>query len=254
MSKNISKILTKGTAKQRVILLANEIGERGYGGKGNLSDKELDELMDSFKTPEENKIYKKFKRQEELMRNVIGALGQIQNAFLERKSRLDGYVLLLYSYEEMEYVLNSLLTSLNVDPLYNKDKKLEKKILKTLVKEKLLYGTIEVEEVENKNFISIKTEKKEQSLDTMMRIVIDQAEEILILYKTILKAVRDSIEETGFKVKAYIKHIDNSEAIVKSSLSSQIVTPPMKVENLVLRYEDVNVDDILYKVYREKLI
>ena len=88
----------------------------------------------------------------------------------------------------------------------------------------------------------------------MMRIVIDQAEEILILYKTILKAVRDSIEETGFKVKAYIKHIDNSEALVKSSLSGQIVTPPMSVKKLVLRYEDVNVDEKLYKDYRNKLI
>jgi len=245
MIKNISKILTKGSAKQRVILLANEIGERGYSGKSNLTDKELDELMDSFKSPDENKIYEKFRRQEELIRNVIGALGQIQNAFLERKSSLDGYIYLKFAYGDVEDILNSLLDTVREDPHYTK--RLEKKLLKVLKNRNLMFSTIEVEDNNN---ILINSGGEERGLDIMIETITNQAIDILIQYKTMLKAVRDSIKETGFKVEAYIKHIDNSEDLIKGRLKNKT----LKISNIDLKYDEVNIDENLYKSYREQLI
>jgi len=262
MSKDISKILSKGSVKQRVILLANEIGERGYGGKGNLSDKELDELHNSFKTNEEIKLYNKFKKQEGLIRNVIGALGQIQNAYLERIAVFNGFVMLSHSYDEMEDILNAVLSNIE-------DKNTKGKILKVLTKQHILYNEIEIKD---KNLISIKEKEEERGVGYMMRIVRDQAEEILIQYKTILKAVRDSIEETGFKVKAYIKHINNSETLVKNAggefihnefpefkeiaINYYMAGGSSRSVNILLYpdYDKINVDEKLYKQYREKLI
>jgi len=262
MSKDISKILTKGSVKQRVILLANEIGERGYGGKGNLSDKELDELHNSFKTNEEIRLYNKFKKQEGLIRNVIGALGQIQNAYLERIAVFTGFVMLNYSYQETEEIINVVLSNIE-------DKNVKKKVLKVLTKQKLLYS--QKIEIKDKDFISIK-EEEEEGISYMMRIVRDQAKEILIQYKTILKAVRDSIEETGFKVKAYIKHIDNSETLVKNAGGKFLDKEFPEFKKLTINYcmaggssrsvnillypdyDKINIDEKLYKQYREKLI
>jgi hypothetical protein len=63
--KDISKILTKGTAKQRLLLIAEDVARGRYSKDKILTDHEFNQISDSFKTPNEIKLWNKWKRIDE---------------------------------------------------------------------------------------------------------------------------------------------------------------------------------------------
>jgi len=55
--KDIGKILTTGTARQRLLIIAEDRARVIYGDERLLTDSDLNKLFDSFKKPNEIKLY-----------------------------------------------------------------------------------------------------------------------------------------------------------------------------------------------------
>ncbi len=58
--KDIGKLLTTGTAKQRLLLIAEDRARVTYGEERILTDSDFNKLLDSFKKPNEIKLYNQF--------------------------------------------------------------------------------------------------------------------------------------------------------------------------------------------------
>lgn len=217
MAKDISKILAKGSPRQRIILLATDIAEKNLGGKGLLTDSELKALSDTFKTHNEIVLYNKFRKMEPLVRNAIAMLYQYKNAYREQFAYISGYTLHWESLEDIKELVNEILYKI-------KDKKLKEEVLKTVKGKRFIVGKI-IESKRDKGFIDIDTTLKDINIEGLLKGHRAKAEKILVDFKTLLKATRDAIEEEGFTVKPYIDICDNVEEELRDLGSSGIPLP-----------------------------
>jgi len=79
--KDISKILTAGSARQRALLLANHIAATTFGKEGFLTSKEFYALLSSIKGDRDIRIYNKIKTVELNLRFFLLNLNQLRMVF-----------------------------------------------------------------------------------------------------------------------------------------------------------------------------
>lgn len=214
--KDIGKILTTGSPKQRILLITEDIARGRYFKDRLLTDHEFNQLSDSFKKPNEIKLWNKFRRAEE---TVANALINLQGGLFEVKmnySNLRGYILVWNSIENTELLVNSVLHEI-------KDPKERKRIAEDGAKGiNLLFsktepdqeGYIEIKvdfekdsyKDENGKWIGYKDKPrktKEYSLWYVMNNVKREATTSAIKWLSWEKALQDYIEEQGFNIKTY---------------------------------------------------
>lgn len=214
--KNISKTLTTGTPLKKMLLITEDIARGRYFKDRLLTDHEFNQLSDSFKKPNEIKLWNKFRRAEE---TVANALINLQGGLFEVKmnySNLRGYILLWNSIENAELLVNSVLHEI-------KDPKERKRIAESGAKGvDLLFSKTEPDE---EGYIEIKVDfekdsyrdengerigfkdkprkTKEYSLWYVMNNVKREATTSAIKWLSWEKALQDYIEEQGFNIKTY---------------------------------------------------
>jgi hypothetical protein len=280
--KDISKILTTGTPLKRMLLITEHIARGRYFKDGLLTDNEFNQLSDSFKKPNEIKLWNKFRRGDETIAN---ALLNLQGGLFEIKmnySNLRGYILVWNSIENAELLVNSVLHEIK-DPLERKRiadngaKGIDLLFSKTEPdKEGYINIKLDFEQDsytdENGELIGYKDKPrktKEYSLWYVMDNVKREATTSAIKWLSWEKALQDYIEENGFNIKTYKDKIQEMRDEVytpligwpkyygKINIGTEI-NP--KLEELIQRYNicpnvaDLKVDDYEYNWFKKTII
>ena len=107
--KNISKVLNSGSPTQRMRLLAEDIARGKFNKERLLSDAEFNALSDSFKKPQEVKVYNKYSLADRTVTNGIMNLQGLKYEVLMHYSNLRGYILVWQTMEEAELLANGIL-------------------------------------------------------------------------------------------------------------------------------------------------
>jgi hypothetical protein len=220
--KDISTILNSGSPKQKALIIAEHVAREKYGFEGILTDNEFNRISDSFKKPNELKIWNKVKRNEATVSNAILNLQGLKFEVLMHYSNLRGYILVWNTVEHTELLSNLILSEIN-DP--EERKRIAKKSSKkthpifteaNIDEEGFIDLSIDFESKtwidENGKRISLKDEPriiKDNTLWAVMNNVKKQAVESATKFISFREALMDYIEEEGFKVKTFTDIIDS---------------------------------------------
>jgi hypothetical protein len=279
--KDISKLLTTGSPKQRLLLIAEDIARGKYFHDKLLTDHEFNQLSESFKKPNEIKLWNEWKRIDETVTNAINNLQGVKFEVLMNYSNLRGYILVWNSIEYSELLVNSVLHEI-------KDPKDRKRIAEDGAKGiNLLFsktepdqeGYIEIKvdfekdsyEDENGERIGFKDKPrktKEYSLWYVMNNVKKEVENSVIKYLSWETAILDFMEDKGFKVKTYKDMIKAMTLEVYSPIigwakySGELNTglPHPRLEEIIKKYAicpnvgELKVDEDMYNWYKNNCL
>ena len=203
--KDISKILTTGSPKQRMLLIVEEIARSKCFQENLLTEREFEQLAKSFKKPSEVKLWNEFRKLDDIVTNAIVNLQGKMFEVLMNYSNLRGYILVWNTIENAELLVNSVLHEI-------KDPKERKQIAGDGAKGiNMLFSRVEPDQ---DGYIEIKVDgykdkprKKEYSLWYVMNNVKKEVETSVIKYLSWEKATLDFMEERGFNVKTYKEQI-----------------------------------------------
>jgi hypothetical protein len=209
--KDISKILTTGSVKQRILLVAEQRARATYGKELILTEHEYNQLSDSFKKSNEIKLWNEWNKH---ALNITQSISNLQGLLFEVKmnySNLRGYILVWNSIENAELLVNSVLHEIK-DPLERKriakrgTKGVDLLFSKTSPDEE---GYIDIKiDFEKKTYKGKKyneepVKTKEYSLLYVMNNVKKEATTSVIKFLSWRQAILDYMDETGFNVKTY---------------------------------------------------
>lgn len=222
--KDISTIISKGTAKQRINLVAEYIARGSYYQTDKepfLTDAEFQALSDSFKTSAEIKLWNKFNRVDA---GVKVALNNLQGLLFELKmhySDLRGYILVWNTIEASELVTNTILH--HIEP--EERKKIVGKVQDEL---RIFFTKVEPDEEgylkfkvdfesesytdENGKPIGYKEKPRKTRENTLlyaMNNIKGYAEETAIKFFSWRKALLDVMKENDFNPETYKKILNN---------------------------------------------
>jgi len=107
--KDISKILTSGSPKQRLQIAIENIARQKFGREGLITDHEAHQLSNSFKTPSEIKLWNKGLKFDRIMSNGLMNLQGLKYETLMHIPNLRGYILVWNTLEEAETLTNHIL-------------------------------------------------------------------------------------------------------------------------------------------------
>lgn len=209
-NKDISKVLTKGSLKQRVTLLFTDQVNLMRGKEPLLTPKEKAELVDSFKSSEEIIYYNKHNK---IGRNIFylsSILREKELQYNEAIAHLGGITTTWLEYRAIEEFINTLLYDI-------KDKKTKGIIKKAVLKNNFLVYADFMED--KKGVITVKTKGDIESgnicLEELVNGFSQKATTILLQTKTYIKVMRDYLNGEGFYIQAYKEFIDNFEEDLK---------------------------------------
>ncbi len=226
--KNISKILTGGSAKQRALLFFDNIASMEFNHKPILTDKEGQALLDSFKTDKEIDTYNKYLSISEKVTYTILNLQGLLNKIKTHYSNLRGYILMWNAVENAELLANSVLheikdleerkriaqkASRGVHFVFTQVNQDEEGYIKTDID--FLRDTWTDERGVRHETKQRKT--KDFSLWNLINNVKEDTTEALTQIISWEKAILDYMEETGFNAQSYKDAIKN--------ITAQIYTP-----------------------------
>lgn len=216
--KDISTILTKGTAKQRANLVAEHIARLNYYDTSKeplLTDAEYNKLSDSFKTPAEIKLWNKFRS---IDAGVKVGLNNLQGLLFELKmhySDLRGYILVWNTIEASELISNTILHQLTPEERLRVSNALKDKLSMFFTKiepdeEGYLEYKIDFEREtyrdENGKPIGFKEEPRKTKKATLlfaMNNIRGYAEDTAIRFFSWRKALVDYMKENDFNPETY---------------------------------------------------
>ena len=230
--KNISKVLNSGSPTQRMKLLAEDIARGKFDKEPLLTGAEFNSLSDSFKKPQEIRVYNKYNQADKLVTNAIMNLQGLKYEALMHYSNLRGYILVWNSIEQAELLVNGVLHEI-------KDPKERKRIADKGAKGiNLLFskttpdkeGYVEIqtdfeEDIytdENGELIGYKDKprkSKKLSLWYVMNNVKDQATKKAIEFSSWRQAILDYMDEESFDIKTYKEIIEN--------FTKEVYAPPI---------------------------
>jgi hypothetical protein len=265
--KDIGKILTTGSPKQRALLIAEDVARSKYFQEKLLTDSEFNQISESFKTPREIKLWNEFR---ELDRTISVALGNLQGKKVEvlmNYSTLRGYILLWNAIENAELLVNSVLHEI-------KDRKERKRIAKRGADGvSFLFSKTEPDQ---EGYIEIKIDQngykgrkkieppERDSLWEDMNRVKKQVETSVIGYLSWERATLDFMEERGFNIKTYKEAIN----VMNKAINTPIINvakyngdfgiehDPTRLDNVIKKYaicpiiEELEVDETEYNWFR----
>jgi hypothetical protein len=279
--KDISKLLTTGSPKQRMLLIAEDIARGKYSQDKLLTDHEFNQLSESFKKPNEIKLWNEFRRLDETVANAINNLQGVKFEVLMNYSNLRGYILVWNSIENTELLVNSVLHEI-------KDPKERKRIAEDGAKDiNLLFsktepdqeGYIEIKvdfekdsyKDENGKLIGYKEKPrktKEYSLWYVMNNVKKEVENSVIKYLSWESALLDFMEDKGFNVKTYKDIIKEMTTQVYSPIigwakySGELNTrlPHPRLDEIIKKYAicpnvgELKVDEAMYSWFKVNIL
>ena len=256
--KDIGKILTTGSAKKRALLIAEDRARGKYFQEKLLTDSDFNQLSNSFKKPNEIKLWNEFKELDETITNALINLQGKMFEVLMNYSNLRGYILVWNSIENAEMLVNSVLHEI-------KDPKERKRIAEDGAKGiDLLFSKTEPDQ---EGYIEINIDHKEEKyrLLKVMNNVKKEVEISVIRYLSWERAILDFMEERGFNVKTYKQHIKQMTTDIyrpiigwaKYSGELNIGLPHPRLEKIIKKYaicpnmEDLKVDEEEYRWFRK---
>ena len=246
--KDISKILTTGSLKQRILLVAEQRARHTYGKELILTDHEFNQLSDSFKKSNEIRLWNEWNKHAV---KIVGAIANLQGLMFEVQvnySNLRGYILVWNSIENAELLVNSVLHEI-------KDPKERKRIAESGAKGVDLLFSKTAPDEEGYIDIKIDFEKqtykgkepeitKEYSLLYVMNNVKEEATASAIRFLSWRQAILDYMEENNFNIKTYKEILQGftdrvyTPIIGWAKYSGEINTglPHPQVEKLLKKY------------------
>ena len=275
--KDIGKILTTGTARQRLLLIAEDRARITYGEDRLLTEGDFNRLLGSFKKPNEIKLYNQFLGYTRAVNIAILNLQGKKYEVTRHYSDLRGYILLLNSYENSEILVNSILNEIK-DPVERE--RLAK------IGASVNFLLFSETEVDKEGFIDIQINHKDPektkkgtpdnrailnnklTLWEVMNNVKRQAEKTATEYLSWEKATLDFMEDKGFNVKTYKQKIE----LLTKEIYSPIIhwakyygenntgISSYRVENLLRKYKIApdrqlyDIDEVEYKFFRVEII
>lgn len=212
--KDISKVISSGSPKQRIKLFVEHMALERYGHKGLITEREAKALFDSFKTEYDIKLYNKWQKIDKTVTVAITNLQGLKFQTLMHNSDLRGYILVWHTMEEAELLTNSILHEVEEDE--------RKRIAEKGAKEvKIMFSQLDVDEegyldlkvdfekdtYKGKSLKEKPVKSKAFSLWYVMNNVRKEAEESFIQFISWRQAILDYMEEEGFTVKIYREQI-----------------------------------------------
>jgi hypothetical protein len=281
VKKDIGKLLTTGSPKQRLLLIAEDTARGKYFQDKLLTDHEFNQLSESFKKPNEIKLWNEWRRIDETVANAINNLQGVKFEVLMNYSNLRGYILVWNSIEYTELLVNSVLHEI-------KDPKDRKRIAEDGAKGiDLLFsktepdqeGYIEIKidfeldsyKDENGKLIGFKDKPKktkEYSLWYVMNNVKKEVENSVIKYLSWETALLDFMEDKGFNVKTYKENIKQMTTEVYSPIIGwakysgelNIGIPHPRLEEIIKKYAicpnrgELKVDEAMYSWFKVNIL
>lgn len=255
--KNIDKILTSGSPKQRLLLIAEERARGKYFKERLLTEGEFNKLNESFRKPNEVKLWNEFRNLDETITNAIINLQGKMFEVLMNYSNLRGYILVWNTIENAELLVNSVLHEI-------KDPEDRKRIAEAGAKGvDLLFTRTEPDQ---EGYIEINIDHKEEkiSLRYAMNNVKKEVETSVIRYLSWERATLDFMEERGFNVKTYKEQLKKMTAKIYEPIigwdkySGEISSPLShpRLERIVKKYaicpnmDDLKVDEEEYNWFK----
>ena len=255
--KNIDKVLTSGSPKQRLLLIAEERARGKYFKERLLTEGEFNKLNESFRKPNEVKLWNEFRNLDDTITNAIINLQGKMFEVLMNYSNLRGYILVWNTIENAELLVNSVLHEI-------KNQEERRRIAKAGATDVniLLVKT----EPDQEGYIDINIDPKEEkiSLQYAMNNVKKEVETSVIRYLSWERATLDFMEERGFNVKTYKEQIKIMTAKIYEPIigwdkySGEISSPLShpRLERIVKKYaicpnmDDLKVDEEEYNWFR----
>ena len=255
--KNIDKVLTSGSPKQRLLLIAEERARGKYFKERLLTEGEFNKLNESFRKPNEVKLWNEFRNLDETITNAIINLQGKMLEVLMNYSNLRGYILVWNTIENAELLVNSVLHEI-------KNQEERRRIAKAGATDVniLLVKT----EPDQEGYIDINIDPKEEkiSLQYAMNNVKKEVETSVIRYLSWERATLDFMEERGFNVKTYKEQIKIMTAKIyepiigwdkySGEISSTLSHP--RLERITKKYaicpnmDDLKVDEEEYNWFK----
>ncbi len=255
--KNIDKVLTSGSPKQRLLLIAEERARGKYFKERLLTEGEFNKLNESFRKPNEVKLWNEFRSLDDTITNAIINLQGKMLEVLMNYSNLRGYILVWNTIENAELLVNSVLHEI-------KNQEERRRIAKAGATDVniLLVKT----EPDQEGYIDINIDPKEEkiSLQYAMNNVKKEVETSVIRYLSWERATLDFMEERGFNVKTYKEQIKIMTAKIyepiigwdkySGEISSLLSHP--RLERIVKKYaicpnmDDLKVDEEEYNWFK----
>lgn len=255
--KNIDKVLTSGSPKQRLLLIAEERARGKYFKERLLTEGEFNKLNESFRKPNEVKLWNEFRNLDDTITNAIINLQGKMFEVLMNYSNLRGYILVWNTIENAELLVNFVLHEI-------KNQEERRRIAKAGATDVniLLVKT----EPDQEGYIDINIDPKEEkiSLQYAMNNVKKEVETSVIQYLSWERATLDFMEERGFNVKTYKEQIKIMTAKIYEPIigwdkySGEISSPLShpRLERIVKKYaicpnmDDLKVDEEEYNWFR----
>lgn len=255
--KNIDKVLTSGSPKQRLLLIAEERARGKYFKKRLLTEGEFNKLNESFRKPNEVKLWNEFRSLDETITNAIINLQGKMFEVLMNYSNLRGYILVWNTIENAELLVNSILHEI-------KNQEERRRIAEAGATDVniLLVKT----EPDQEGYIDINIDPKEEeiSLRYAMNNVKKEVETSVIRYLSWERATLDFMEERGFNVKTYKEQLKKMTAKIyepiigwdkySGEISSLLSHP--RLERIAKKYaicpnmDDLKVDEEEYNWFK----
>lgn len=219
--KDISKILLTGSAKQRLLLLAEDNAKERFSQQPILTDREADQIAESFKKPSEIRLWNQWLKVDRAVPNAIMNLQGLRFEVMMHYSNLRGYILVWETIQEAEVLSNHILHEIKDQEERIRVSSMAGKMGRLLFtqtktdEEGYLDFDIDFEEDiytdENGKFIRLKDQprkSKRHSLWYVMNNVRDQAIGSVIKFLSWREAILDYMEEEGLTIKTYVDVIN----------------------------------------------
>ena len=271
--KDIGKLLTTGSTRQRLLLLAETIARGKYFQDKLLTDSEFNQLSDSFKKPQEIRLYNEFRKADDTVTNAIVNLQGLKFEVLMNYSNLRGYILVWNSIENTELLVNSVLHEIKdpeerrriaeagakgIDLLFSKAEPDQEGYLEIKV-------DFEKPSYKGKKYDEEPEPTKEYSLWYVMNNVRQEVETSVIKYLSWERAILDYMEDKGFNVKTYKDQIKDMTSQIyrpiigwakySGELNTGLSHP--RLEEIIKKYaicpnvEELKVDEAQYSWFRK---
>lgn len=195
---DVEKILSYGTAKEKIKLLAEDHARYRFNRPGLLTMEQRLFLYDNFKSKSEIKIYNDWIRLDDLISECILNLHSALQQTLIHISNIRGYILVWNTIEEAELLVNSVLYEI-------KDIDDRKRIANLGLKgvDILLTKT----EVDNTGYIKLDIKNKLKATQPAFLEIMDnvkrECEEAFIKYLSLRKAILDYMKQKKFNIQTY---------------------------------------------------
>jgi len=216
--KDIGKLLTTGSAKQRLLLVAEDNARAKYSQERLLTDHEVNQISESFKKPAEIQLWNRWLKVDRSVTSALLHLQGLKFEVLMHYSNLRGYILVWETIQEAEVLTNHILHGIK-DPkerarISSEAGKLGSFLFTDIQIDKEGYLDIQIDfEKERPKGARVKGNDPDRDKKYSLWFVMNKVKSDAISSATRFISWRDAIvdymEEEGFTIKTYENLIDS---------------------------------------------